>query len=209
MTATIRVMLVEDHQVVREGLRALLEAESDIDVVAEADSGFRALEVARQTEFDIAVMDVALPGLSGIDVTRELKEMRPSVQVVMLSMHDEGPTVERALRAGARAYVLKGSGIDKVRAAIRAVAAGERYLSDGVAEYALADEVAGAGAALTQRERQILKLVAEGYTGRQIAALLSISPKTVENHRGRLMHKLGIHSTAGLVRYAMKAGLAD
>ncbi len=209
MTATIRVMLVEDHQVVREGLRALLEAESDIDVVAEADSGFRALEVARQTEFDIAVMDVALPGLSGIDVTRELKEMRPSVQVVMLSMHDEGPTVERALRAGARAYVLKGAGIDKVRAAIRAVAAGERYLSDGVAEYALADEVAGAGAALTQRERQILKLVAEGYTGRQIAALLSISPKTVENHRGRLMHKLGIHSTAGLVRYAMKAGLAD
>lgn len=209
MSAPIRVLLVEDHQVVREGLRALLDAEPDFEVVAEAEDGFRALEAARTTQFDIAVMDVALPGLSGIDAARQLKELMASVEIVMLSMHDEGPTVERALRAGARAYVLKGAGVDEVKKAIRAVAAGQRYLSDGVADYALADDVAGAGSALTQRERQILKLVAEGYTGRQIAALLSISPKTVENHRGRLMDKLGIHSTAGLVRYAMKAGIVD
>jgi len=202
-------MLVEDHQVVREGLRALLDAEPDIEVVAEADDGFRALDVAREATFDIAVMDVALPGLSGIDVTRRLAELQPTIAIVMLSMHDEGPTVERALRAGARAYVLKGAGVDKVKEAIRAVARGERYLSAGVADFALDDAVAGAGSTLTQRERQILKLVAEGYTGRQIAALLSISPKTVENHRGRLMDKLGIHSTAGLVRYAMKAGLVE
>lgn len=209
MSAPIRVMLVEDHQVVREGLRALLDAEPDIEVVAEADDGFRALDVAREATFDIAVMDVALPGLSGIDVTRRLAELQPTIAIVMLSMHDEGPTVERALRAGARAYVLKGAGVDKVKEAIRAVARGERYLSAGVADFALDDAVAGAGSTLTQRERQILKLVAEGYTGRQIAALLSISPKTVENHRGRLMDKLGIHSTAGLVRYAMKAGLVE
>jgi DNA-binding NarL/FixJ family response regulator len=203
----IRILLAEDHQVVREGLRALLAAQPGFAVVAEAADGLRAVALARDGAIDVAVLDVGLPRLSGPDAAREIRARDPSVAVVMLSMHDDGATVERALAAGARGYVLKGEGIAEVARAIREVAAGRGYLSPAVADHA-----PGGGASdapLTARERQILKLIAEGHTGRQIAALLSISPKTVENHRGHLMDKLDIHSTAGLVRYAIKAGLAE
>lgn len=207
MSERIRILLVDDHQVVREGLRALLDVEPDFDVVGEATDGFEAVRLTGELGPSLVVMDVGLPGATGVDATKRIAERYPGVRVVMLSMHDDGPTVERALRAGAEGYVLKGAGSGVLKEAIRVVAAGERYLSPEVAEYLLAVAEPNRRPGLTQREREILKLVAEGHTGKQIANLLAISPKTVENHRGHIMDKLGIRTTAGLVRYALKAGL--
>ncbi|HEY3444797.1 MAG TPA: response regulator transcription factor [Myxococcales bacterium] len=206
-----RVMLAEDHQVVREGLRALLASEPDLEVVGDAADGLSALALAEKLSPEVVVMDVGLPGLGGIEVTRRLHQSRPDLQIVVLSMHDDAPTVDAALRAGARGYVLKGSGFSQLRDAIRTVARGEVYLSAGVSEYVLQGYLQAKEPPedpLSEREREVLKLVAEGHTGREIAALLGLKPKTVENHRARICEKLDIHTTAGLVRYALRAGIA-
>ena len=212
MTAErIRVLLVEDHQVLREGLRALLRAEADIEIVGEAGEATEGLRLAEERAPQVVVADIGLPGLSGVELIRRLRRTRPDVQAVVLSMHDDAATVDRALRAGARGYVLKGSGIDAVCRAIRAVRRGEVFLSPGISEHVLQGYLEGAAPQepLTERERDVLRLIAEGHTSRRIAERLGLKPKTIENHRAAIMDKLDIHTTAGLVRYALHTGLAE
>ena len=210
--ARTRVLLAEDHQVVREGLRALLGSEPQFEVVGEAADGAEALSLAEKLAPDVVVMDIGLAGLSGVEATRRLRKSHPEIKVVVLSMHDDAPTVDAALHAGARGYVLKGAGIANLREAIHTVLRGEVYLSPGISEYVLQGYLQAQGAPkdpLSDREREILKLVAEGFTGRQIADRLGLKAKTVENHRARICEKLDIHTTAGLVRYALRAGIAE
>ena len=210
--ARTRVLLAEDHQVVREGLRALLGSEPQFEVVGEAADGAEALSLAEKLAPDVVVMDIGLAGLSGVEATRRLRKSHPEIKVVVLSMHDDAPTVDAALHAGARGYVLKGAGIANLREAIHTVLRGEVYLSPGISEYVLQGYLQAQGAPkdpLRDREREILKLVAEGFTGRQIADRLGLKAKTVENHRARICEKLDIHTTAGLVRYALRAGIAE
>lgn len=208
--AATRIVLVEDHQVVREGLRALLSAQADLEVVGEAADGEQALTVIRALQPEVVVLDASLPRVSGIDALTTLRAELPEVLFVMLSMHDDPLTVDRALRAGARAYVLKGAGIETVCAAIRAVRRGEVYLSPGVSEYVLQGYLRESDPdPLSPREREVLTLIAEGHTGREIAERLGLRPKTIENHRARLMEKLGLRSTAALVRYAVREGLVE
>jgi DNA-binding NarL/FixJ family response regulator len=207
--ARTRILLVEDHQMVREGLRSLLSGEPDFEVVGEAAEGAEAVRLAAQLAPRVVVMDIGLAGLSGIEATKRLLRERPEAAVVALSMHDDAPTVNRALRAGARGYVLKGSGVAALCEAIRTVLRGETYLSPALSEYVLPAYLKRRDAdvdPLSDRENEILALVAEGFTGRQIAERLGLRPKTVENHRARIMEKLGIHTTAGLVRYALERG---
>lgn len=208
----IRVLLVEDHQVVREGLRALLRGEPDVEVIGEAEGGTDGARLAEELAPDVVVMDVSMPGLGGIEAARRLRRARPDQAVVFLSMHDDAPTVDAALRAGARGYVLKGRGVSALCEAIRTAARGEVWLSPEVSSYVLQGYLQGGQAAdadpLSPREREILQLIAEGHTGREIAERLGLRPKTVDNHRANIMDKLGIHTTAGLVRYALRAGVA-
>lgn len=206
----IRVLLAEDHRMVREGLRVLLSGVDGVEVIGEAEDGEEALRLATAKGPDVVVMDIGLPRLNGIDATVRLRKERPDIQVVALSMRDDAPTVDRALRAGARGYVLKGAGVDSLSEAVKTVARGDVYLSPGVSDYVLqgylnTDEAVADP--LTSREREVLQLIAEGSTGRQAAERLGLSPKTVDNHRTHIMDKLGIRSTAGLVRYAMRTGL--
>lgn len=202
----IRVLLVEDHQVVREGIRSLLAGEADFEVVGEASDGNEAVQQVEAKSPQVVVMDISLKGMDGIEAMKRLLKSRPQTQVVALTMHDDAATVDRALRAGARGYVLKGSGIHSLVAAIRSVTRGEAFLSPDVSHYVLRgylrqdDEEIDP---LSERERQVLALIAEGFTGREIAEKLGLKPKTVENHRARIMEKLDIHTTAGLVRYAL------
>jgi DNA-binding NarL/FixJ family response regulator len=207
--ARTRILLVEDHQMVREGLRSLLAGEPDFEVVGEAADGADAVRLATALAPDVVVMDIGLVAVSGIEATRRVVRERPGTAVVALSMHDDAPTVDRALRAGARGYVLKGSGVAALCQAIRTVRRGETYLSPAVSEYVLRGFLAPGTAdwdPLSERESGILRLIADGLTGRQIAERLGLRPKTVENHRARIMEKLGIHTTAGLVRYALDRG---
>ncbi len=208
MTLSTRILLAEDHQVVREGLHALLQAEPDFEVVGDTADGFEAERLALELQPHIVIMDIGLPRLSGIDATRRITEVDSRIGIIILSMHNDANSVQRALGAGAQGYVLKGAGVHAVKAAVRTVRNGERYLSDAVSEFAIGHTLEAA-ATLTAREHQILKLVAEGHTGRQIGGLLHISPKTVEKHRATLAEKLGLRTTAALVRYAIKAGFVD
>lgn len=211
----IAVLLAEDHTIVREGLRSLLSREADIEVVGEAADGRDATRLARELQPDVVVMDLSMPGLNGVDATRQIVRHCPRTRVVALSMHPGEEYVRPAIRAGVSGYLLKGSGIADLVRATRAVAAGEAFFSPAVARILLQDAqsrdddaAAGdPGASLTVREREILQLVAEGRSGPEIARLLHISVKTVEGHRGRLMRKLDIHDIAGLVRYAVRTGL--
>ncbi|MEL6179754.1 MAG: response regulator transcription factor [Myxococcota bacterium] len=210
MNRAIRVLLVEDHQMVREGLRSLLESTEDMSVLDEADDGAEAVRMAEERGPDVVVMDISLPGLNGIDATSRLQRRRPDIPVVILSMHDDASTVDRALRAGARGYVLKGVGVAYLRDAIRAVHQGEVYLSSGVSDYILQGYLSSDDPQidpLTEREREVLQLIAEGYTSREIAGRLDLKPKTVHNHRANIMDKLDIRTTAGLVRYALSNNL--
>jgi two-component system, NarL family, response regulator NreC len=206
--APIRVLLADDHRIVREGLAALLGREADFEVLGEADDGAAAVRLAEERSPDIVVMDLSMGGVDGIEAISRLRRSRRAIQVVVLSMHDDAPTVDRALRAGARAYVLKGSDSASLCAAIRAVARGEVYLSPEISDFVLQGYLKPEGDdPLTEREREVLKLIAEGYTGAEIARQLELSPKTVEHHREHVTEKLGIRTTAGLVRYAVRRGL--
>ena len=212
MKHRIRVLFAEDHQLVREGLRSLMRDEHDIEIVGEAGDGLDAVLMAESLRPDVVLMDVGLPGLNGIEAARRIRAARPEIPVMFLSMHDDAQTVDRALRAGARGYVLKGMGVAHVCQAIRTVHRGEIYLSPQVSECVLQGYLSGSGeeeeeAPLTSREREVLQLVAEGYTAPQIARKLELSPRTVENHRARIMDKLGIGTIAGLVRYAIHNGI--
>ena len=210
---TIRILIADDHGVVAEGLKHLVEAQTDLQVVALAVDGRDAVRQARDLQPDVVLMDLSMPELNGADATRAILDRNPKCRVIVLSMYSEREYVRRALKAGAVGYVVKRSAAKEVVDAIRAVHAGQRYLSPRVADVVL-DDYAGDGgddllAKLSQREREVLQLLAEGHTGAQIAERLSLSQKTVETYRARLVEKLGIRDVAGLVRFAIQRGIVS
>ena len=211
----IRVFLADDHAVVRDGLRFLLEAQNDIKVIGGAANGRDAVQQVTKLRPDVVVVDIAMPGLNGIEATRQIHATCPSAQVVILSMYSTSEHVFHALQAGARGYLLKESAGIEVVTAIRAVHAGHRYLSQRISdqvidEYAHQREVVEAEsplARLSPREREILQFVVEGKSSAEIGAILFLSPKTVETYRGRITKKLGVSDLPGLVKFAIQHGL--
>ena len=212
---TITVFLADDHAVVRDGLRHLLQAQEDITVVGDAGSGWETIRQVDQYCPDIVIMDIAMPEINGIEATWEILQRRPSVQVIILSMHSTMEHIKRAVRAGARGFVLKESAGAEVVAAVREVYKGECYFSRKISDR-LIDKVvwqlcAGGGSSeldkLSPREAEVLQLVVEGKKSSEIADILSLSPKTVETYRSRLMAKLGIDDITGLVKFAIQHGL--
>jgi DNA-binding NarL/FixJ family response regulator len=228
----MKVLLADDHRIVREGLRSLLEAQEDMTVVGEADNGRLALEMAAEKEPDVVVMDVAMPQLNGIEATRRLMNDQPDTKVVALSMHSDRRYVSEALKAGASGYLLKDGAFEELVTAIRAVIANKVYLSPRVAGVVVDDYVrrlpgerdeeggdatdrghrgdgANAFQKLTPREREVLQLMAEGFATKEIAARLHVSVKTVETHRRQLMEKLQLYSVAEVTKYAIREGLTS
>jgi DNA-binding NarL/FixJ family response regulator len=209
----IRVLLVDDHALVRAGIRSLLQGLPEVEVVGEADDGQEALRLAEALRPDVVLMDVGLPGLNGLEVAGRLGASDPAVRVIILSMHTSEPYVLRALRAGCAGYLVKSSAVSELAVAVRSVARGETYLSPVVSKRVVHDYVTRAGGAadpleaLTPRQREILQLVAEGNTSKDIAQRLDLSAKTVEAHRAQLMERLDVHDVAGLVRFAVRVGL--
>lgn len=210
----IRIMLVDDHRLFRDGLRTLLSQQPDMEVVGEAIDGPAVLSSVRELRPDILLMDISMPGLNGIGATRRVVAEYPTIRIIMLSMHADQRYVSESLRAGALGYVLKDSAIDELLAAIRTVSRGQRFLSGSIAsvildEYvALANERADSDfSALSPREREVLQLLAEGKSTKEMAAHLNVSVKTVESHRKQIMDKLNIHSVAELTKYAIREGL--
>lgn len=212
MKRKIRILLADDHAVVRKGFHLILSAQSDMEIVGEAANGREVLEMAEQLQPDVVVMDVAMPELNGIEATRRLATNVPHARVLALSMHKDSVYVREILRAGARGYLLKDSTDSDLLAAVRAVTRGQGFLSPGVSEAVLSDyrrHVTDALDLLTSREREVLQMIAEGKTNKEIASLLNLSVYTVDAHRGRIMEKLNLHSTGELVRFAMRKGLID
>lgn len=211
--AKTRLALIDDHQIVRDGLKALLSNLSHCDVVAEGGSGEEAIALAERPDIDIFLMDIAMPGISGLDAAVRIREVRADAKIIILSMHATSDYVRRAMQAGASGYMLKNMATNELEEAIRKVAAGMRYLSPDVA--GSLDEPANAGEsdpaldALTDRQKEILRLLAEGMSTRDIASLLTISAKTVETHRSQLMQKLEIYDVPGLVKFAVRHGLVS
>ena len=205
----LRILLADDHVLFRQGVRALLEREG-FRVDGEAADGHAAIQMAAQLTPDVAVVDLAMPLLNGLDAAREITRVSPGTRTILLTMHAEDPYVARALQAGIRGYVLKSQATEDLVQAIREVARGAVYLSPGVSEMVVEAYLAKRDLPpdpLTSREHQILQLIAEGKTTKEAAALLGMSVKTAESHRMRIMTKLDIHETAGLVRYAIRQGL--
>ena len=210
----ISVLLADDHAVVRDGLRALLEAQTDIEVVGDAANGREVLRLAQQLHPDVVVMDIAMPELNGVEATQQMHDAYPSTQVLILSMHSTTEHIFRALQAGARGYLLKDSAGAEVADAVRVVHAGRRYLSQKIAATVIDDYIAERHRtspleSLSSRERQILQLVAEGKSSAEIAAILFLSPKTVDTYRSRLMHKLDIGDLPSLVKFAIQHGVTQ
>jgi len=208
---TIRVFVADDHAVMRDGLKALLQAAGDITVVGEVGNGQEAVRRVLDLRPDVVLMDIAMPELNGIEAARLLREKCPGSRIVMLSMHSSSEHVFRALDSGAAGYLLKESAGNEVVAAVRAVHAGNRYLSPAVAE-AQRDTSQRAGAAsplesLSPRERQVLQLVVEGNSSAEIARVVHLSPKSVETYRSRLMRKLGVADVPALVKFALQHGI--
>lgn len=208
------ILLVDDHQVVRQGLRFLLEAEPDLRVIGEAADGLEALRLAEELQPDVLLLDLALPGLNGLEVASRVRKRCPNTKIAILSMYSNEAYVLEAFRNGAVAYVLKDSGAQDLVQAVRQAALGRRYLSPPLSERAIEFYIGQARTTtldtfqtLTGREREVLQLAAEGNTNSQIAARLSISPRTAEAHQANLRHKLDVHSQAEIVRYAMSRGL--
>jgi DNA-binding NarL/FixJ family response regulator len=209
----IRILIADDHGVVAEGLKHLIEAQHDLQVVAIVGDGREAVRMAKETNPDVVLMDLSMPELNGADATRAILERDDKCRVIVLSMYAEREYVRRALKAGASGYVVKRSAAKEVVDAIRAVHSGQRYLSPRVADVVI-DDYAGDGKAdllerLSAREREVLQLLAEGRTGAEIAQRLSLSQKTVETYRARLVEKLGIRDVAGLVKFAIQRGLVS
>lgn len=208
------ILLADDHRIFRDGLRPLLAAQDDLEVVAEAEDGLEALRLARTLAPDIAVLDISMPGLNGIEVARRLSQEAPAIKTIILSMHSDRRFVLEALRAGARGYLLKDTGILELLAAVRAVSAGQIHLCTEVSEQVIRDYVnladAEAGsvfALLSAREREVLQMLAEGLATKEIAGRLNLSVKTVESHRRAVMDKLEIRSIAALTKFAVREGL--
>ena len=212
----IRVLIVDDHQMLRAGLRLLLEQQPDVRVVGEAHDGRMGITMAQELLPSIVIMDVSMPGLNGIDATRHLRAAVPEARIIALSAHADKSLIVQMLAAGASGYLLKVSAFDELMAAIRAVDAGLAYLSPRIASLIVSDyldrrtaDTHSAFSQLSSREREILQLFAEGHSARDIAALLSISQKTVDVHRVHIMDKLQLSSLADLVKYALREGLTS
>ena len=209
----IRVLLADDHALVRAGIRSLLGAMADVAVVGEAASGEEALELASREQPDVVLMDIAMKGITGLEAAALMRERVPSVRVVILSMHSGEEYVLQALRAGAAGYLLKDAATGELELALRSVMRGESWLSPAVSRQVVegyAQRTGGGDAApevLTARQREVLRLVAGGKSTKEIAFLLNLSVKTVETHRAQIMDRLGIRDVAGLVRYALRTGL--
>ena len=207
-----RILLADDHQLLRQGLRSLLDAQEDFTVVGEAGDGREAVKLAIELASDVVMIDVSMPDLNGIEATRQITAALPKTRVLVVSMHTGRQTVVETLRAGASGYLAKVSSFDEVERALRTVIAGNRYLSPGVAG-SVVDELVSPGersaayASLTPREREVLQLLAEGQSSKEVGAALFISARTVDVHRKNLMDKLGLRSAAQLTLYAVRAGL--
>ena len=217
-----RIVLAEDHGLVRAGIRSLLAELADVQVVAEAAEGIEALRLILEVRPDIVLMDISLPGLNGLEVAAQIIKERPEIRVIILSMHANPEYVIHALEIGVAGYLLKDSGLTELGLAIRSACRGKTYLSPAICKQVVVDYVArrsgrteetkgqsGPYNLLTSRQRQILQLIAEGYTTKEIAVKLDVSVKTAEAHRTQLMERLNIHEVAGLVRYAIRSGIVE
>src|SRR5436190_3262946 len=211
----INVLLVDDHTIVRQGLRALLNAEKNITIVGEAQTGREAVDLAAQLRPSVVIMDLAMPRLNGAEATRQILKAMPSAKIIVLSTYGDDEHVQQALAAGAAAYLLKQTAAEDVVDAIREVVKGNAYFSPAIAKRLREQTVQPSentrtpDVELTQREAEVLQLIAEGYANKQIAAELNLSVKTVEKHRQQVMQKLGIHNIAGLVRHAAAKGIIE
>jgi DNA-binding NarL/FixJ family response regulator len=222
----LRIILVDDHNLVRAGFRSLLQNIPEVVIVAEADNGYRALELIRTHKPDMVLMDIALPDINGLDVTAQITQEYPSIKVVLLSMYDNEEYVVRAMEIGAAGYLLKDAGASEFEFAIHAIADGKAYLSPAISSRVIENyqarisspKQAGSSASghgrpndsqLTARQLEVLRGIADGYTTREIAQQLKLSVKTVDAHRTQLMRELDIHDIAGLVRYAIRIGLVS
>jgi two-component system, NarL family, response regulator NreC len=212
MNQKIRILLADDHTIVRQGFRLILSSQPDMEIVGEAGNGREAVELAASLTPDVAVMDVAMPELNGIEATRRIAASSPKTRVLALSMHKDSVYVREILRAGARGYLLKDSIDTDLLAAVRAVAKGEGYLSPAVSDAVLSDyrqHVTDPIDRLSSREREVLQMIAEGKTNKEIASTLNLSVYTIDAHRGHIIEKLNLHSTGELVRFAVRNGLID
>jgi DNA-binding NarL/FixJ family response regulator len=209
----MRILVADDHGIVRSGIRLLLERQPDLEVVAEAQDGVEAVEQALALAPDVCVLDVAMPRLTGLQATRQIRAHRPDTQVLMLSMHDDERYIFEALQSGASGYVLKREADHELVAAVRAVGNGEAFLTNAAARPLvrewMRDPASGPREALTPREEEVVKLIAEAHTNAQIAEILHLSEKTVESHRGNVLRKLGMRDRVELVRYAIRRGLVE
>jgi two-component system, NarL family, response regulator NreC len=208
----IKILLADDHTIVRQGLKLILSANADLQVVGEAANGNEAVELAHKLKPDMVLMDVAMPELNGIEATRRMVEANPRLRVLVLSMHKEAVYVREILKAGARGYILKDAIDTELLNAVRSVARGDGYISPAVSGALLSDyrqNVTDPIDLLSSREREVLQLIAEGKTNKEVATRLNLSVYTVDSHRGKIMEKLNLHSTGELVRFAMKHGLVD
>jgi len=210
----VRVLLTDDHTLVRSGIRRILEGQPGVEVVAEAADGAAALELVRHADADVLVLDLKMPGIDGVEVLRAAKAIRPALKVIILTMHAGQEYVGRAVKAGADAYLLKDSAVQDLVAAVEAVVAGRSYFSPSIQQQ-LAGLVRGRNdapsraQALTDREREVLAWLARGLSSREVARELDISVRTVETHRANLMHKLGVKSVAVLIQVAIREGMID
>lgn len=213
MKKNLRIILAEDHALVRAGFRALLQSLEGIEVVAEAENGTEALELIERHIPDVVLMDIAMPGLNGLEATARATKSTPEVKVIILSMHANEEYVLQSLRAGARGYLLKDAGLSELQLALDSVASGQTFLSPAISKHVIDAYVERTSnklepfSILTSRQREILQLIAEGTTTKEIAQKLGVSVKTIETHRTQLMARLDIHDLAGLVRYAIRLGL--
>ncbi len=213
---TIKIILADDHQIVRQGLRTLLSAEPDMKVLAEADNGRTIIKLAQEHQPNVIIMDISMPDLNGIEATRQILTESPGVKIIALSMHSDSLFVLNMLKAGAKGYLLKDCAVEELVKAIRTVVARKTYLSPGISDVVIQDFVsawqspqASAFSVLSTREREVLQLMAEGKSTNQIADDLCVSVKTVEAHRKQVMTKLDIHSVAELTKYAIRQGLTS
>ena len=211
-----RIFIADDHRIVRDGLRSLIERENDLELVGMAANGRQALQMTRKLKPDVVIMDVSMPDLNGIDATSQIVDEVPGVKVIALSMHSEKQLIDGMLQAGAAGYLLKESAFEELIKAIRIVCAGKKYLSPDVTDIVLRDYLSPSKdnadsqmQDLTLREREVLQLIAEGGTTKEVASRLNISIKTVESHRGRIMEKLGLHTVAELTKYAVRHGITS
>lgn len=212
----IRVILADDHSILRAGLRSLLQTSAKVEVVAEADNGRDTVSLARELEPDVIVMDVAMPDMNGVDATRKIAQLVPQVRVLALSSHNDGAFVKGMLEAGARGYLLKDAATAELLTALNSVYQGRVYVSPSVVDTQVGDylqrvkgKVGADAPLLSTREREVLQLVAEGKSSAQIATALHLSNRTIETHRKRIMDKLGIRSVAELTKYAIREGITS